>query len=113
MAKEHAKTSETIFTIGHSTHPIEEFADILKAHGIEFAADVRTIPKSRHNPQYNSDALAAALRWRYANALSAMSAYLVSEGFVMRRKLRSIWPGKMLPSGDLRIICKQKNSMQA
>ena len=64
MAKEHAKTGMTIFTIGHSTHPIEEFVDILKAHGIEFVADVRTIPKSRHNPQYNSDTLAAALHER-------------------------------------------------
>jgi len=50
-----------IFTIGHSTHSIEEFVDILKAHGIEFVIDVRTIPKSRHNPQYNSNTLAAAL----------------------------------------------------
>jgi len=64
MAKEHAKTKVTIFTIGHSTHPIEEFVDILRAHGVEFVADVRTIPKSRHNPQYNSDALAALLHER-------------------------------------------------
>ena len=58
---EHAKTKVTIFTIGHSTHSIEEFADILKAHDIEFVVDVRTIPKSRHNPQYDSDRLAATL----------------------------------------------------
>jgi uncharacterized protein (DUF488 family) len=58
---EHAKTDLTVFTIGHSTHPIDEFADILKSHGIEFVIDVRTIPKSRHNPQYNSDTLAAAM----------------------------------------------------
>ena len=51
-----------IYTIGHSTRPLEEFLTILKAHAIELVADVRTIPKSRHNPQYNSDALAAALR---------------------------------------------------
>jgi uncharacterized protein (DUF488 family) len=52
----------TIFTIGHSTHSIEEFTDILTIHGIEFVIDVRTIPRSRHNPQYNSDTLSAALR---------------------------------------------------
>jgi uncharacterized protein (DUF488 family) len=51
-----------IYTIGHSTRPLEEFLATLKAHAIELVADVRTIPKSRHNPQYNSDALAAALR---------------------------------------------------
>ncbi len=64
MAKDHAKTSATIFTIGHSTHPIEEFVEILNTHGIEFVVDVRTIPKSRHNPQFNSDTLAASLHDR-------------------------------------------------
>lgn len=62
MAKKHAKTGMMTFTIGHSTHSIEEFVDILKAHGIEFVIDVRTIPKSRHNPQYNSNTLAAVLQ---------------------------------------------------
>ena len=42
----------TIFTIGHSTHPIEEFVEMLRAHGIELVVDVRTIPKSRHNPKF-------------------------------------------------------------
>jgi uncharacterized protein (DUF488 family) len=52
----------TIYTIGHSNHPLEKFIAMLTAHGIGLIADVRTIPKSRHNPQYNSDALAASLR---------------------------------------------------
>jgi uncharacterized protein (DUF488 family) len=47
--------SEVIYTIGHSTHPIDEFIRILKSYGIEKIADVRTIPRSRHNPQYNKD----------------------------------------------------------
>ncbi len=51
----------TIFTIGHSNHPIEQFLEILKAHGIGLVADVRTIPRSRYNPQYNSDSLPAIL----------------------------------------------------
>ncbi len=49
--------NEEIFTIGHSTHPIEKFIQILQAYQIEIVADVRTIPKSRHNPQFNQDAL--------------------------------------------------------
>ncbi len=53
-----------ILTVGHSTHPIEEFLEILKAHGVEQLVDVRTIPKSRHNPQFNSDALAESLATR-------------------------------------------------
>ncbi|WP_427172453.1 DUF488 family protein [Arthrobacter sp. 92] len=55
-------TDMTIFTIGHSTHPIEEFIGILKAHGIKKLIDVRTVPKSRHNPQFNGEELAASLR---------------------------------------------------
>jgi len=51
----------TIYTIGHSNHPLEKFIEMLRDHGIGLIADVRTIPKSRHNPQFNSDALAAAL----------------------------------------------------
>lgn len=52
----------TIFTIGHSTRPIDEFIGLLRANGIQQLIDIRTIPKSRHNPQFNSDALAASLR---------------------------------------------------
>ena len=51
----------TIFTIGHSTLPIERFAALLKVYGIERLADIRTVPRSRHNPQFNADALAASL----------------------------------------------------
>jgi uncharacterized protein (DUF488 family) len=51
----------TIFTIGHSTHPIDEFIALLKHYGVEQLVDVRTVPKSRHVPQFNSDALATAL----------------------------------------------------
>lgn len=50
-----------IFTVGHSTHPIEEFVALLKAHGIEQVADVRTVPKSRHNPQFWQDQLEKSL----------------------------------------------------
>ncbi len=51
----------TVFTIGHSTHPIGEFLDLLRAHGIRQLLDIRTIPKSRRNPQFNADSLAASL----------------------------------------------------
>lgn len=46
-----------IYTIGHSTHPLDEFVDILKSHGVESLIDVRTIPRSRTNPQFNKDTL--------------------------------------------------------
>ncbi len=51
-----------VFTIGHSTHPIEEFVDILKHYHITEVVDIRTIPKSRHNPQFNGPELAHTLR---------------------------------------------------
>ncbi|HEY3703820.1 MAG TPA: DUF488 domain-containing protein [Terracidiphilus sp.] len=53
--------SPALFTIGHSTHSIEEFVALLKAHGVEHLVDVRSIPRSRHCPQFNSDVLEASL----------------------------------------------------
>ena len=52
----------TIYTIGHSTRTIEQFIELLKAHGIEELVDVRTIPRSRHNPQFGREDLAASLQ---------------------------------------------------
>jgi uncharacterized protein (DUF488 family) len=51
-----------IFTIGHSTRPIDEFIRLLASNGVERLIDIRTIPKSRHNPQFNGDSLSRALR---------------------------------------------------
>ena len=50
-----------LWTIGHSTRPIDEFIALLKAHTIERLVDVRTIPRSRHNPQFNTESLANSL----------------------------------------------------
>lgn len=51
----------TIFTIGHSTLPIERFIATLRAYGIEQLVDIRTIPRSRHNPQFNDSTLERGL----------------------------------------------------
>jgi uncharacterized protein (DUF488 family) len=51
----------SISTVGHSTHTIEDFIAILKAHGIRQLIDVRTVPRSRHNPQFNRENLPASL----------------------------------------------------
>jgi uncharacterized protein (DUF488 family) len=50
-----------IFTVGHSTLAIENFIALLKTYGIERLVDIRTVPRSRHNPQFNSDALDGVL----------------------------------------------------
>ena len=49
--------NNTIYTIGHSTRSIDEFNKILQAYEIKLVVDVRTIPASRHNPQFNENEL--------------------------------------------------------
>lgn len=51
----------TIYAIGHSTRPLEKFIEILQAHGVTRLADIRTIPQSRHNPQFNRESLESEL----------------------------------------------------
>lgn len=51
----------TIYTVGHSNHPIEKFVNLLTANGITAVADVRSRPFSRRHPQFNKDRLAAEL----------------------------------------------------
>jgi uncharacterized protein (DUF488 family) len=51
----------TVSTIGHSTRPLEEFIGMLQAHGIRRLVDVRTIPRSRRNPQFNRENLPVSL----------------------------------------------------
>lgn len=52
----------TIFVVGHSTRTIRNFIDLLAAHSVNMLVDIRTIPKSRHNPQFNEDALKRKLK---------------------------------------------------
>lgn len=51
----------TLFTIGHSNHPIARFIDLLQAHGVAAVADVRSVPFSRRHPQFSQRALADSL----------------------------------------------------
>jgi len=51
-----------LFTIGHSTHDLESFADLLRESAIELLADIRTVPRSRANPQFNRDVLPESLK---------------------------------------------------
>lgn len=51
-----------VYTIGHSTRSLETFIELLQAHQIKQLLDVRTIPRSRYNPQFNIDTLPEALR---------------------------------------------------
>src|SRR5260370_19371956 len=67
----------TIYTVGHSTRTTRELLELLRAQGVEQVVDVRTIPRSRHNPQFNRPALsrslhAAKLRYRHLKALGGL-----------------------------------------
>lgn len=53
-----------IFTVGHSTRSIDELTQLLRDHGIRRVVDVRSIPRSRHNPQFNRLELSRVLRNR-------------------------------------------------
>ena len=60
-----------VLTVGHSTRPIEVFLELLAGHGVTQLVDVRTLPRSRHNPQFNQAALPislAAVNIGYAHA---------------------------------------------
>lgn len=63
VAKSHrGRKKSVVTTIGHSTRPLEAFIELLRSNGIQRVIDIRTIPRSRHNPQYNRETLAPALR---------------------------------------------------
>ncbi len=57
----------TVYTIGHSTRTAAEFVALLRAYGIRRVVDVRTIPGSRRNPQFNRETLSRLLRSRRIN----------------------------------------------
>ncbi|MEM0201970.1 MAG: DUF488 domain-containing protein, partial [Candidatus Micrarchaeaceae archaeon] len=56
------KMVNNFFTIGYSNRGLKDFINILKSHGVTMLVDVRTIPKSRHQPDYNEKILAYRLK---------------------------------------------------
>jgi|ERR1700735_1118760 uncharacterized protein (DUF488 family) len=64
MATRKKSKKQAIFTIGHSTRTLKELIELLRAHGVRRVIDIRTIPRSRRNPQYNRETLGPALRSR-------------------------------------------------
>lgn len=66
-----------VCTIGHSNRPIEEFIGLLKENGVDCVVDIRTVPKSRHNPQFGQDSLPgslakAGIAYRYFQGLGGL-----------------------------------------
>jgi uncharacterized protein (DUF488 family) len=61
MKPEIAPDAKLVCTIGHSNRPLETFLDLLRSNEITHVLDVRTVPRSRHNPQFGQEALPASL----------------------------------------------------
>ena len=103
--------SGQVWTVGHSTHPLDAFVALLVAHDIAQVADIRTVPKSRRHPHFHTDSLAQSLPergvayahlprlggWRHAAADSPNGAwrnasfrgyadYAMGEGFRARTR---------------------------
>lgn len=55
------ESQPVVLTVGHSTRPLEAFINLLEAHAATHLIDVRTVPHSRHNPQFNRDTFSYAL----------------------------------------------------
>jgi uncharacterized protein (DUF488 family) len=77
FTRQQAAMTNRFFTIGHSTRSIDAFVDLLTPLEIRLVVDVRTMPRSRTNPQYNSEEFAAALsefqiRYEHMSALGGL-----------------------------------------
>ena len=51
-----------VLTIGHSTRALDEFLEILRTHTVTRLVDIRTIPRSRYNPQFNQESLSKSVK---------------------------------------------------
>ena len=61
MTKATSSSPPVVLTIGHSTRPLETFIQLLQAHAVKRVVDVRTVPRSRRNPQFNRETLPESL----------------------------------------------------
>ena len=90
------------FTIGHSTRSIDEFTDLLRSTEVQLVVDVRTIPRSRTNPQYNRDTLPETL------AARQIGYEHIAELGGRRGKQRGVAPGGecVLDQSELPQLCR-------
>ncbi len=91
----------TIWTVGHSNRPLEEFVRLLQTHGATLVVDVRKMPGSRRNPQFGCDTLPQALR-------QAGIGYVHMPGLggcAVAGRTRRTRAGRMLPSRGTPTTC--------
>jgi uncharacterized protein (DUF488 family) len=103
MKQESNAAPLVVMTIGHSTRPIDEFIHLLRSHGVERLVDVRTVPRSRHNPQFNRDALSHSLHAAHIH-------YTYMPGLGGFRRARKAVPVDVVEANSLPSASMQKNS---
>lgn len=82
-------SAQPLYTIGHSNHPIDRFLELLRVHGIEVIADVRSVPASSRHPQFNRDSLKAVL------AESGIRYLFLGKELGARRQEREAYEGRV------------------
>lgn len=80
----------TVWTIGHSNRPLSLFLEMLRSHGVTLLVDVRIAPRSRYNPQFDSESLAAAFSYRH---LKDLGGYRKPRRDSVNTALEGIWRG--------------------
>jgi hypothetical protein len=106
LKKGASATKLVIMTIGHSTRPVKKFIRLLKAHQVRRLVDVRTVPRSRHNPHFNRSQLSPALH--SARLHYTYMAGLAASG--MRTRIRSMPAGITPASAVSQITCRRRSS---
>ena len=104
-----AEPSPSVLTIGHSTRTLEEFTSLLQAHAVSRVVDVRTVPRSRHNPQFNKDSLPGSWRKPGWDTIICRD----SAGCVVLSPIRSTRAGEMPPFEVMRITCQTPDFEQS
>jgi uncharacterized protein (DUF488 family) len=83
------------FTVGHSNRSVEELAELLRAGGAQLVVDVRTVPRSRYNPQFNADALGESLApWQIGYTRIAELGGLRGRSHEVAPELNGWWDNK-------------------
>ncbi len=98
-----------VLTIGHSTRTWKAFLELLRAHRVKRVVDVRSIPRSRHNPQFNRETLPTKLRaarigYVHLRKLGACA---------MHDAIHRTWAGAIPHFVALQTICRPPNSKKA
>jgi hypothetical protein len=101
--------SRIVLTIGHSTRTLEEFICLLQPHGVRRVVDVRTVPRSLHNPQFNKASLPESLK-------KAGMGYVHMPGLgglrhAVRDSINMGWRSAL--SEAMQIICRRRNLIRA